>query len=308
LSTICGAGNGFALAIPLAMPYFSGVEKDNFNAFLQSTVWMADPLWALGQYMNYRTDIQLLQNGASLKDMLLKYRMAPSEPTYLDRSGAPSQNVGGIAHIYLSGVMTEEGQAGMCSRGRGIVDMIEDLEQLDANSTVEGVLLEINSGGGSAIAAHMLTEAIKQFSKPIVTYGHFVGSAAYMAAAVTDEIVAAGNGAQFGSIGTLIQVSNEALKTLQENYTTLYSTLSTQKNKKVRGLLAGDSGPILEHLDNLAKNFIGEVKGARNISNKEVFEGDMYLAKDSKKFGLIDNIGGKNKAVRILNRHIKLSK
>lgn len=271
-----------------------------------SSVWMVDPIWGLRQMNNYLSDLALLEAGASLRDIADKYKAAPMEPTYITSQGVPTQAASEIAQIYVNGLMAVDGQMGACGRGRGMKQFAEDLEALEHNSSVKGVLLEINSGGGEATAGHLSAEAIKNFSKPVVAYGHFVGSAAYMLASATDEIVGAGTGSSFGSIGTMIQISNEGLKMLAEEVTTIYSTLSSSKNKELRGLLAGDNSAMLETLDALANNFISEVKSHRDITNKEVFTGGMYMAKDAKKYGLVDNIGTKGKALKILNRQIKL--
>lgn len=286
--------------------FLAAMERNQFLNMVFASRWMIDPVWGLNQLNNYFADIELLDKGASLKDVVGKYRTAPARPTFTTNQGVPVETTAEIAHIYVNGLMTVDGQMGACGRGRGMKDFAQDLEALDHNNSVKGVLLEVNSGGGEVTAAHMATEAVKSFSKPIVAFGHFVGSAAYMMSSAADEVVGAGNGAEFGSIGTMIQISNEGLRMLTEDITTIYSSLSKQKNKEIRGLLAGDNSAIMEMLDGLANNFIKEVKSHRDITNSEVFEGGMFLAKDAKKYGLIDNIGSKSKALNILNRQIKL--
>jgi ClpP class serine protease len=263
---------------------------------------MIDPWWGLNLFSNFMNEVEAIRSGLSAKEVLRKYDMDAGQPTFMGLDGRPTSDQAGIAQIYLSGLMTTDG--GMCSRG--IKNMVDDLASIDANPEVKGLLLEINSGGGEATSAHMLYNALESFSKPVVTFGHFVGSAAYFAAAATDEIVGAGNGSQFGSIGVVFSISNEAIKQMKEDVTSFYSTLSADKNKPLRSLLAGDQGPLIEMLDDLAKNFQSEVKSNRTITNQEALKGGMFQAKSAKKSGLIDNIGTKAKAIKILNRHIKI--
>lgn len=261
---------------------------------------MIDLEWGLSTYLNYVQELEAIKAGVPASDVLGKYKAESLQPYTTNMQG---QRVDGgeIANIYMTGLMTEGG--GLCSRG--IYDMVQDMAMLDSNPTVKGLILEMNSGGGDAVAGHMLRQAVDQFSKPIVVYGHTVGSAAYLAASGANEIVGAGTGSSFGSIGTLIQFNNETMRELNEDHTHLYSSLSTKKNGEVRALMAGDTGPMVERLDELSRDFISQVKATRTIPNKEVFEGGMFMAKQAKKNGLIDNIGTRDKALKILNRHIK---
>lgn len=278
--------------------------KVQFTTALLSSNWMIDPWWGLNLFAGFQNEVELIAAGASAKDVLCKYGMDAGLPTFMTSDGRPSSDKAGIASIYLSGLMTVDGM--MCSRG--IKNLVDDLAQLDANPEVKGLLLEINSGGGEATSAHMLYNALQGFSKPVVTFGHFVGSAAYFAAAATDEIVGAGNGSQFGSIGVVFSIATEAIKQMKEDVTSFYSSLSADKNKPLRALLAGDQGPLIEMLDWMAKNFQTEVKANRSISNQDALKGGMFGAKEAKASGLVDNIGTKAKAIKILNRHIKINR
>ncbi|MBK9258168.1 MAG: hypothetical protein IPM42_22235 [Saprospiraceae bacterium] len=51
------------------------------------------------------------------------------------------------------------------------------------NPNIEGAILEVNSGGGEAMAGQIMFNAIRDFKKPVVAYVHNAGSAAYMAIA-----------------------------------------------------------------------------------------------------------------------------
>lgn len=224
-------------------------------------------------------------------------------PTYLDMEGKPTQGEEGIAVIYLGGPMTVDG--GLCSRG--IRDTVQDLEELDANDDVKGLIFEVNSGGGSAGAGFMLKTALEEFSKPVVALGHFVGSAAYLAASQADEIVASSKGAMVGSVGTMFSINNKDLEDLRDNYSTYYSNLSGKKNLEIRELMTGNDKPLMKMLDNMAQAFIDEVSDKRTGVKSTALQGELFTAVKAKKLGLIDNIGGRKKAVEILNRHIKIA-
>jgi protease-4 len=277
------------------------MDKQKVVNLIQAGPWALDLDFGMKVYSNYLRDLDLIRSGVDVKVIIQQYRTDAHFPRYMTNTGKPIQSAEGIAHLYFSGVMMEEG--GFCTRG--VRELVEDLEQINQNGSIQGVLLELNSGGGTASSAHMLHNALSNMNKPVVTFGHTVASGAYMAASATSEIIAAGSGAEFGSIGVLISFRNEDLQDMRENYTSIYSNLSNKKNGEIRSLLAGDNEPLKAKLDELAENFIGMVKATRKIDNKDVFEGGMYLAKDAKKAGLIDQIGTRETAMNILNRHIK---
>lgn len=270
------------------------------DSILLTGPWMIEPAFGLKALAQYMHKVQLLEKGASAEYLSRKFVMGPSLPTFQTMDGRVSTDAEGIAKIYLSGTMMEEGFCG----DRGIVDMVNDMASLDANPRVHGLILEMNTGGGYKTAGYMLNQAIHEFSKPVITYGHMVGSAAYLAASASDEIIAANRGAEFGSIGVMIQFNKEQLNYVKENILTLYSSLSTKKNAEIRSLIAGDENPFVEYLDVLASGFIEEVKENRNIRDDEVFSGGMYSVKEAMANGLIDNAGDSKKVVEILKRHI----
>jgi protease-4 len=72
---------------------------------------------------------------------------------------------------------------------------------------------------------------------------------------------------------------------------TIYSTLSTEKNKGYRDAMKGEYDTILsEDLDPFVKMFIADVKAARPNVDESVFKGKTYYAQDALKLGLIDGI------------------
>lgn len=138
-----------------------------------------DLLYGFKLLSQYEHDLELVKEGIiDPKTIADRYRTDASYPTYTDYKGNRIEGEQGIAHIYYSGPIMEGD--GFCYRG--VRSMIEDLEAIDSNPRVQGVLLELNSGGGSATASWMLHNALQAMSKPVVTLGHLVASGAYLAA------------------------------------------------------------------------------------------------------------------------------
>ncbi len=99
-----------------------------------------------------------------------------------------------IARLSISGLITGD---------RDTLKLIDDI----AKSGAKGVILSIESPGGTTTGAERLYDAIRRLAakKPVVAVvGDMAASGAYIAAISTDRIVAHGN-SLVGSIGVLIQ-------------------------------------------------------------------------------------------------------
>ncbi|MBN9260130.1 MAG: S49 family peptidase, partial [Hyphomicrobium sp.] len=100
-----------------------------------------------------------------------------------------------IARVSLEGVITEDRK------------QLELLRRVADARNVEGIILFINSPGGTTTGGEALYDAIRKVSekKPVVAqFGTVATSAAYIAGLATDQIVARGNSIT-GSVGVIFQ-------------------------------------------------------------------------------------------------------
>jgi protease-4 len=255
---------------------------------------LIDLEFGLSALNSYLTDLALLKSGVSFAELGYSEKRASQKPV----------SRGNIAMLQLNGVMRLED--GISTRG--VRSLIADIESANLNSMVRGILLEINSGGGEAVAGGVLHDAIKSSSKPIVSYGHFVGSAAYMAAIASDELVLSNNMAKAGSIGAMITVDKKLFENYKDSYMSIYAQQSPDKNKELRSALEGDFSFVQMSVDQAAQIFQNTVLEYRKIKDKEkALSGGMFYAEEAKGLGLIDGIGGIEYALRRLHSHIKLN-
>ena len=106
----------------------------------------------------------------------------------------------------------------------------------DENPDVVGVVLDIDSGGGSCSAIPLLEKAIssvKSAGKPIIVHADLCASAAYWIASMCDAIFADNSFSEFGSIGVMAQMYRPA-----ENVITVYAEESPDKNREYREALS----------------------------------------------------------------------
>lgn len=215
---------------------------------------------------------------------------------------------GSVAVIPLSGTMLKNGT--LCSYGTAeIANMMLSAASV---KNIDGVVLDIDSGGGSADSIAPLVRAmniIAAMGKPVVGHGDTVGSAAMWAMSATnysflDNTISS----QAGSIGVMTRIlqNKAAMERMGYSQTDVYSTLSTHKNKPSRDIDAGETDEekygylIRTQLDPLAKAFQEQIKATRpklDASAEGVLTGAMFFANDAVRVGLVDGIGDINTAV-----------
>jgi protease-4 len=212
---------------------------------------------------------------------------------------------GSIAIIPLQGSMLKYGTR--CSYGT--TEIAAMMDEAAASSKIAGMVLDIDSGGGSVDAIAPLLESIsgaQAKGKPVVACCDLCASAAYYAACHCNEVIASNSlSAEFGSIGVMMSFmdytkyyENEGLK-----QHTIYSNLSTHKNASYESAKKGDYESIkTEQLDPLAARFQEAVKHQRgnklNASIEGILAGRVFYASDAQKNGLIDSIGTLQTAVQ----------
>lgn len=211
---------------------------------------------------------------------------------------------GSIAIIPLTGTMLKHGT--YCSYGT--TEVAKMIEEAAESPKVDGVVLEIDSGGGSVDAIAPMAQAIQNAQskgKPVVACCDLCASAAYYVACYCDEIIASNSiSSEFGSIGVMMSFEDYAKAYEKEGIIqhTIYSNLSTHKNAAFEAARKGDYSLIkTEELDPLAQNFQEAVKEHRkklDLAVDGIIAGRMFFARDAQAKGLIDSVGSLNNAVK----------
>lgn len=181
--------------------------------------------------------------------------------------------------------------------------IIKEIEKAQNDPQIKGVLLSINSPGGSVAPSIEISYAIKQLSqqKPVVVYGeNIVASGGYYSAIWADYIIA-NPGAIIGSIGVIMQSPN--LAELMEKIGIETQVVKQGAYKEAGTPLRQWTQKEREELDQLTKDtydlFVEDVAKARNLdmNNASVYaDARIFSAKRAKSVGLIDDIGTKQVA------------
>lgn len=297
---------------------------DNAYQFLSGKHLAVDFGFAVSQWQNYQSKIDLVKSGIPLREVF-ESKTAPKLeiliPSFKDEvAGIKSlQLVGAEDQKNLSSIFTDPSFAvldlngfmsvddGMYSYGANTyADLISKLE---VAPKVLGILLRIDSGGGESMAGQIWFDALKEFrssGKPVVALGQFVASAAYKAASAANEIIANSRIAEFGSIGTMMSFYLKVIETYKTQIMDLYASKSPKKNYQFREMLKGNNDPYIEKLDQMASIFQETIAQNRPLKGDiaDTLSGDMFFADEAKSRGLIDRIGGMKMAVQVLKEHL----
>ena len=216
-----------------------------------------------------------------------------------------------IAVIYAFGDVAQ-GKGGDLSIGSETI--VKEIRRAVENSRVKAIVLRINSGGGDAIASEQMTNEVIKANKVkpvIVSMGDVAASAGYEMGCGASKIVA--NPVTItGSIGVFGVVPNFG-RALKKNLGIGFDTIQTHKNSVfLSGVtpMSTDTRIMMQKsIDVFYKNFVNRVATGRNKSFQyidSIAKGRVWVGKDAKEIGLIDEFGGLYKSIEIAAKEAKI--
>lgn len=231
------------------------------------------------------------------------------------KKNVPKDKSGDIVAVYYaSGEITD--QSGSAASEDGIVGnkVIRDLRKLKDDKDVKAVVLRVNSPGGSAFASEQIWHAVKELKaeKPvIVSMGDYAASGGYYISCVADTIVAEPT-TLTGSIGIFGMVPN--VKELADKVGITYDVVKTNK--------FADFGNLMHPFNNDEKalmqmmitegydTFLTRCAEGRHMTKEaigKIAEGRVWTGETAKKLGLVDELGGIDKALDIAVKKANLN-
>ena len=207
-----------------------------------------------------------------------------------------------IAIVYAQGSIVD----GKGNRNEIGGDRFEEIfHDLRKNKKVKGVVLRINSGGGSALASEVMWQEINALSqvKPlIISIGDVAASGGYYMACGGDYIYSESN-AITGSIGVFGIVPNVTAPL--EEFLGVYSdTILLHDHATMNGVTQPFSDyeckVIQDGVNSTYDLFLNRVSKGRSLAIdrvREIAQGRVYTGRQALSIGLIDEIGGLDQAV-----------
>lgn len=205
---------------------------------------------------------------------------------------------------------TNDGSDGMITTA----GMVKAIRQVRDDDSIKGVILRIDSPGGDGIASDDILHEAKLLSqkKPtVISMSDLAASGGYFIAMTGDPLVAY-RATETGSIGVFFG---------KPNLKGLYDKIGLRKELLTRGKFADidtDAGPLNDvqraklrtEIEQFYKSFVGKVADARKRKFDEVeplAQGRVWTGAQAKQNGLIDEIGGIDRAIELVKQKAKLA-
>ncbi|MBA3449190.1 MAG: signal peptide peptidase SppA [Pseudaminobacter sp.] len=201
-----------------------------------------------------------------------------------------------IAKVKIEGTITED------------EDLLDRLEDIRKSALVKGVILSIDSPGGTTAGGEAIFDAVRLIAaeKPVVAQvGTLAASAGYMIASASDHIVAR-KSSIVGSIGVLVQfpdltglMDKVGIKLEEVKSSPLkaepspFNPTTEQERAMIRAM-------ILDSYD----WFVGIVDDRRPLTRTEVLalaDGSVFTGRQALERKLVDGLGGEIEAIEWLS-------
>ncbi|MAE13045.1 signal peptide peptidase SppA [Candidatus Woesearchaeota archaeon] len=220
--------------------------------------------------------------------------------------GGSSPVFGNVALIRIVGTISSSGDGSLFGGG-GVDSMtvVGFIEAANEDPTIDAILFEINSPGGNAVASEEIVRAVKASELPTVSWIRESGaSGAYWVASATDYVVASPMSVT-GSVGVLSSYLEYAR--LLEDYNVTYRKFTGGVYKDImnpmRVIGEDEAALVQQKVDLIHGIFLRDVAQNRNLSSEQVEEigtGIFFLGVEAVDNGLVDELGGKEEAIALL--------
>jgi protease-4 len=190
----------------------------------------------------------------------------------------------------------------------GLDTVLSKLKEIEDRPEIKGVLIEINSPGGTVGASQEIYEELmflRKTKKIVVSMKDLAASGGYYIASASDYIFAQ-PGTITGSIGVIAMSPN--ISGLLEKYNVKMNVYKKGKYKDTLSMFKDptdeEEGIINDMLSDTYKRFLKDVMRGRNISKSDVdkaAEGRVFSGEEAIKKHLVDSLGGRRDALAKLS-------
>lgn len=288
-------------SLPLLMSPMGLKITNRYINSLLGQKWLISKEKGLEALFRYLSDCEILSSGESVReyyrDRKEKFKpvFASVHDNYYESENDEGQEPefkNRIAVLSFEGVMTKRG--GLSTKGTD--DLCRELDRMYQDDTVSAIVLKMDTPGGNPRASEQLFSKIRQKNKPVVGFIQSALSGGALSTAPCDYLMADGDLAEFGCIGVIASLIDDAGWMEKEGFKEIIirATKSQDKNLSYEEALNGNTELIIEErLDPINNVFLGIMRDNRPLGSHfdAVTTGKTYFTEDAIRFGLADGKG-----------------
>jgi len=221
---------------------------------------------------------------------------------YASARPEPKAKADKIAVIYANGQI-QDGEGDDSTIGS--TTLSKAIREARENKKVKAIVMRVNSPGGSALASEVIRREVElaKAEKPfIISMGGYAASGGYWISTEGDYIFADPT-TLTGSIGVFGTIPN-AKKFLNETVGLTFDVVKTNKNSDFGSL----TEPLTDYQKELMQKYVGNTyndftalvartRGLRQSYVDSIGQGRVWAGADAIEIGLVDELGGLNKAI-----------
>jgi len=231
-------------------------------------------------------------------------------PTSLGLNRGPK-----IAVLYAAGIIAS-GKSNYDSPSGNVVGsetLVDYLRKARADSAVKAIVLRIDSPGGSAIASDVIWREVMltKNQKPVIASMSDVAASGGYYIAMPAHAIVAEPSTLTGSIGVVITkfVIDGTLKKLGLNMEGVSQCKYAQMYSPVRPFSPEERARVAENMQATYDTFVEKAAQGRNTTPEKIdaiAQGRVWTGRQAKQLGLVDELGGLDRAVAIAKQRAKI--
>ncbi len=281
-----------------SLNYYADQMMDLRPAQDYITYGMADTLMYKDEVLSYLKNMSDREADESLRTLSLEDMKNVKRNVPKDKSG----NI--IAVYYAYG---EIDNSTSTDEGIDSKKVCRDLRKLREDETVKAVVLRVNSPGGSAYGSEQIwNEVVKMTAeKPVVvSMGDYAASGGYYISCAADCIVAnpttlTGSIGIFGMFPNMEKLFSDKLGL---NFDMVKTNKLADMGDLTRPFNTAESEIMQNYINNGYKLFVKRCADGREMTTEaieKIAEGRVWTGATAKELGLVDELGGLDKALEI---------
>ena len=209
-----------------------------------------------------------------------------------------------VAIIYAKGNITSG--KGVVGKSIGSKSLVKDIRKARKDKSIKGIILRVNSGGGSALASDIIAREVNlckqgKNAKPVVvSMGGVAASGGYFISCFADKIVAEPSTIT-GSIGVIGIIPNfsRLYQKIGVNWDFIQKGKHANLGTTTRQMTDEEKEIIRKSIEYTYHSFVSTVAKGRKMNYKDVnkyAQGRVWTGRQALERGLVDELGSLEKA------------